>query len=446
MAADPFKYFVVFSGWLAMSNPADSKTLQSLLTLLSLWRQNLNLLVVVFQRIIIRRGVIASLLPIVGKHGPSVGVASGKCVKKRRNRRYWTRPGRVSSWWTNILRGISVEEEWYENFRMTRSTFSSICEKLASSLSKQDTCLRKSIPVETQIAVALYYLADEGRYRKAANAFGISRASVCHIIKRVTKAIVQILGPEYLAMPKSAEGVKYLVENFKKIHRFPNCIGAVDGTHIEIRKPSTNATDFINRKGRTSLNVQALCDFSYRFLDVCVKWPGSVHDARVFANSNLNKVLSNGELPIVLESIVDGHPAVPTCILGDAAYALKPFLMKEFPGRGATADQQHFGLMLSSARMAIECSFGRLKGRWGALRRPLDVDIKDVPDIIYACFVLHNICETAKEPLPKEVIEKAMEEHTANQPRPGNVSEDPVATRSNAVEIRNTYVKYFKQL
>ena len=59
--------------------------------------------------------------------------------------------------------------------------------------------------------------------------------------------------------------------------------------------------------------------------------------------------------------IVEGEPAVSICILGDPAYSLLPFMMKEFSEGGKNSSRCFSGQRLSSARIVFECAFGRLK-------------------------------------------------------------------------------------
>ena len=52
--------------------------------------------------------------------------------------------------------------------------------------------------------------------------------------------------------------------------QFPNVIGAVDCTHIRLKRPSgPNEADFVNRKGFHSLNVQVLMtSFSSNYIAI----------------------------------------------------------------------------------------------------------------------------------------------------------------------------------
>ena len=66
--------------------------------------------------------------------------------------------------------------------------------------------------------------------------------------------------------------------------------------HVPVTPPAMNHTDYYNRKGWYSMLVQAVVDHELLFRNLCVGWPGSVHDARVLANSSVYKKISNGQL------------------------------------------------------------------------------------------------------------------------------------------------------
>jgi len=67
--------------------------------------------------------------------------------------------------------------------------------------------------------------------------------------------------------------------------------------------------------------------------------------------------------------------------------------------------QKNFNFCHSSARMAIERSFGLLKGRFRSLLTTLDMERIDlIPKFILACCVLHNICLLQGDELPNSLL------------------------------------------
>ena len=176
-------------------------------------------------------------------------IRSRKVTKTKAKRRFWIRPGRTRVWWDNFLNGVMLAEEWKENFRMDKDNFYKLCGELRPFIERKVTNMRLPVSVETQVALTLYYLSDEGRLRKTANAFGLSRACVSIIIRRVTRAITVHLGPNYIKFPMTENAVKNCVTNFFNAFSIPQCLGAIDGTHIAIKQPQENSTDYINRKG-----------------------------------------------------------------------------------------------------------------------------------------------------------------------------------------------------
>ena len=50
--------------------------------------------------------------------------------------------------------------------------------------------------------------------------------------------------------------------NFYNRYGFPQCIGAVDGTRIKIKRRVDNPTDYINRKSNFALNCQGTVGYN----------------------------------------------------------------------------------------------------------------------------------------------------------------------------------------
>lgn len=61
-----------------------------------------------------------------------------------------------------------------------------------------------------------------------------------------------------------------------------------------------------------------------------------------------------------------------------------------------------------SARNPIECAYGGLKARWQILNKGNDMGLNAIPSIIYACFVLHNICELRGMNVEDDVVKQQM--------------------------------------
>ena len=82
--------------------------------------------------------------------------------------------------------------------------------------------------------------------------------------------------------------------------------------------------------------------------------------------------------------------------------------MKEYANGGSTLQQQYYGMTLCQSRMVIECSFGRLKACFGALKRAMDINLEEIPLVTYAWFFLNNFCEMNNERISDEHVSAAM--------------------------------------
>ena len=103
-------------------------------------------------------------------------------------------------------------------------------------------------------------------------------------------------------------------------------------------------------------------------------------------------MLRNGEMPATFKTVIPGFEKFPNYLIGDPAYPLTPFCMKEFDNCNSD-EEVIFNNMLRSARNQTECSFGRLKARCAILTRKMDLKLEILQTVIYTCVILHIYCE-----------------------------------------------------
>lgn len=312
-------------------------------------------------------------------------------------RKIWTKP-RTTTFWEETCQRWN-DQDWKENFRMSRVAFEYLTMELSPIISKRDTNFRKAISARQRLAVTLYRLADTATYRTIANLFAIGKSTVCEIVVQVCNAIVQFLLPRYIRLPQSAQEIRERIDESLDRAGFPQVVACVDGCHIPIKAPQNNPEDYVNRKGFHFIILQGLVDANYLFLDVCVGWPGKVHDACLFKNSSLCTSLCGGVFTRD-DSVYDtiNGVRVPPLILGDSAYPLQDWLMKPYVDRGnLSVEELQFNNILSVTRVVVENGYGRLKGRFPALAKRLDLNLNNCCTVIAACCVLHNFCEIMKE-------------------------------------------------
>jgi len=177
----------------------------------------------------------------------------------------------------------------------------------------------------------------------------------------------------------------------------PNCLGCVDGKHVEIKSPDNAGSSFFNYKGYHSIVLMAVADASYKFLYVDVGAYGSEGDSTVFRNCEFGQALFNNKLSIPGERIVNGKP-LPNFFLGDDAFPLMRNLMKPYKPASKTQplepEERIFNYRLSRARRCVENSFGILCARWICLARTLFVKPDRAQIIVSACCLLHNFMMT----------------------------------------------------
>ncbi|CAA0808317.1 Unknown protein, partial [Striga hermonthica] len=171
------------------------------------------------------------------------------------------------------------------------------------------------------------------------------------------------------------------------------CLGALDGTYIDVRVPGIDKARYRNRKSHISVNVLGVCDTNMNFVYMLCGWEGSAADSRVLRDAVTRTQglrVPNGNYYLVDGGYTNGPGFL-------APYRGVRYHLQEW-GTGSRRPQNFrelYNLRHAKARNAIERSFGILKMRWAILRSCSYYSIRTQNRIIMACALLHNFIRTS---------------------------------------------------
>ncbi|KAK2644940.1 hypothetical protein Ddye_020135 [Dipteronia dyeriana] len=345
--------------------------------------------------------VLAASVATITAVADSQSEEKGKTAKPGGNpgsgqhRRLWVKD-RSKAWWDECNRPDYPEEEFKKWFRMSRQTFDTICEELNSVIAKEDTTLRTAIPVRQRVAVCIWRLATGEPLRLVSKRFGLG-ISTCHkLVLEVCTAIRSVLMPKYLQWP-DGDSLRQVKEDFKSASGIPDVVGSMYTTHIPIIAPKVSVAAYFNKrhternqKTSYSITVQGVVDPNGVFTDVCIGWPGSMPDDQVLEKSALHQRASGGLLKGLW-------------IVGGSGYPLMDWVLVPYTQQHLTWTQHAFNEKIGEIQRVAKDAFARLKGRWSCLQKRTEVKLQDLPVVLGACCVLHNICEMKNEDMDPDL-------------------------------------------
>lgn len=201
--------------------------------------------------------------------------------------------------------------------------------------------------------------------------------------------------PKFLQWPNESK-LKENVNEFESITGIPKIGGSIYTTHIPIIAPKDSVTAYLNKnhternsKTSYSITVQGVVDPKGIFTDICIGWPGSMTNEKILEKSALfQRAKNRGDLKGVW-------------LAGNSGYPLMDFLLVPYTHKNLTWTQHAFNEKIEEAQRVSKDAFVKLKGRWSCLQKRTEVKLQDLPVVLGACCVLHNICEMRNEEMEK---------------------------------------------
>ncbi|CAH1964322.1 unnamed protein product [Acanthoscelides obtectus] len=235
---------------------------------------------------------------------------------------------------------------------MDEDSYIKLLERVSPLIEKQNTPMRPAISVHERLSATLRYLATGRNYEDLKFSTLISPQSLCNIIPETCSAIYEVLKKDYMKFPTTENEWRNIADDFEKRCNCPNCLGAVDGKHVNIKPPTGSGSYFYNYKGAYSLVLLAVVNANYEFIMCDFGINSRISDGGVIEYSQFYRKLKDRKLSIPPPTrTMNSKEALPFVFISDEAFALRCDFLKPFSQRDWDHDKKIFNYRLSRARM-----------------------------------------------------------------------------------------------
>ncbi|CAK1592720.1 unnamed protein product [Parnassius mnemosyne] len=317
--------------------------------------------------------------------------------RKRKRKQIWVK----HIWKNRLIHGEfhTIFEElkrdslkFYEYYRMEYWQFLKLTDLLRVHITKKTTNYRCTITAEERLTVTLRFLITGCSFKNLSFNFRMGISTVHSIIHETIRVICDVLMPIVMQMPDEEMWEK-VSRDFFNIWNFPNCLGAIDGKHVNIQAPDNSGSLYNNYKNFFSTVLLAVVDAKYSFLIVDVGSYGKNSDGGILQNSKFWKKLNTNKLKLPPNKpLPSTTESLPHVFIGDEAFPLSNNILRPYPREQARTElsKKVFNLRLSRARKVVECAFGMLTQRFEIYQKRMKIQPKYCDLIILATTCLHN--------------------------------------------------------
>ncbi|XP_008178797.1 putative nuclease HARBI1 [Acyrthosiphon pisum] len=253
-----------------------------------------------------------------------------------------------------------TNNEFRKKYRFSKAECLQIVNEIRDFLPRAVNNRGKPISPSLQLLIALRYLARgqliiDYVQDDSGDLHGVSQPTGSRCLSQICRSLASLKN-NYIKFPLTNEELATKKADFHRKFNMPSIIGAIDCTHIRIKK--------------------VICDANCHILHVIDRWRGSAHDSRIWNESLIKEQFENGSINGIL--------------LSDSGYACTPYMLTPILNPQNDVERQ-YNYTHIRARNTIERLFGQIKQRFRCLLRGMTISLENAKVDIVVLSVLHNM-------------------------------------------------------